>query len=159
MTETTLTLHRILKAPRALVWRCWTDPELIPRFFIPKPHQVSVVKMEVRPGGAFTTLFNVDGNEFPNDGSFLAVEPETRLVFTDMMVANWQPVDNPGLGFTAELILADHPDGTDYTAVARHRTTESAEAHEKMGFSEGWGTVATQLEELAQQLQREGAGV
>ena len=152
MTETTLTLHRILKAPRHLVWRCWTEPELLKPWFVPTPHSVTEVILDPRPGGRFFTLMNVDGNNYPNDGSFLAVQPEERLVFTDMLLADWAPVADPGLGFTAELILKDHPDGTDYTAIARHRTSEDTQKHEAMGFSEGWGTVATQLEAFARTL-------
>ncbi len=152
MTETTLTLHRILKAPRHLVWRCWTEPELLKPWFVPKPHSVSEVVMDVRPGGRFFTLMNVDGNEYPNDGSYLTVQPEERLVFTDLMLSDWAPVAEPGLGFTAELILKDHPDGTDYTAIARHRTPDDTRKHEAMGFSEGWGMVATQLEAFARTL-------
>ncbi|WP_172299854.1 SRPBCC family protein [Pseudoruegeria sp. HB172150] len=150
--ETDLVLHRILKAPRSLVWRCWTDPELLKPWFIPKPHFISEVKMDVRPGGQFFTMMNVDGNAYPNDGSFLEVVPEEKLVFTDLLLADYQPVAEPGLGFTATLTFKDHPEGTEYTALARHRTPEQAEKHEEMGFSQGWGTVATQLEEFARSL-------
>lgn len=146
MTDTTLTLHRILKVPRALVWDCWTDPAHLKNWFVPRPHTIEKIEMDVIPGGRFNTLMKVDGNLYPNDGSILAVSPGERLVFTDLMLAGWQPVENPGLGFTAELILKDHPEGTDYTAIARHRTVESAQTHEAMGFQDGWGTVATQLE-------------
>lgn len=147
MTDTTLTLHRILRAPRALVWECWTSPDHLKKFFVPRPHTIEKVEMDVMPGGRFNTLMNVDGTLYPNDGSILAVTPGERLVFTDLMLTGWQPVAEPGLGFTAELILKDHAEGTDYTAIARHRTKDGAEAHEAMGFHDGWGTVATQLEE------------
>lgn len=150
MTETTLTLHRILKVPRQLVWDCWTSPEHLKNWFVPRPHTIEKVEMDVMPGGRFNTLMKVDGNLYPNDGSIIAVTPGERVVFTDMLLAGWQPVAEPGLGFTAELILKDHPDGTDYTAIARHRTTDSAAAHEAMGFQDGWGTVAGQLEEYIQ---------
>ena len=146
-TETTLTLHRILRAPRALVWECWTSPVHIPHFFVPRPHSIEEVVIDVRPGGRFYTVMNVDGQIYPNDGSILAVSPGERMVFTDMLLADWQPVSEPGLGFTAELILKDHPDGTDYTAIARHRTPDSAATHAAMGFHDGWGTVAGQLED------------
>ncbi|MBI1418542.1 MAG: polyketide cyclase [Limimaricola sp.] len=145
--DTTLVLHRILKAPRALVWACWTDPDHIKQFFVPRPHEVTEAIIEPRAGGRFFTMMRVDGTDYPNDGAVLEAVEGERLVFTDMMVADWQPVENPGLGFTATLLLKDHPEGTDYTAIARHRTRESAETHEKMGFSQGWGTVAQQLED------------
>lgn len=147
MTDTTLTLHRIVRAPRHLVWECWTTPAHLKKFFVPRPHTIENIEMDLRPGGAFNTLMKVDGNLYPNDGSILALDPGERLVFTDMMLAGWQPVAEPGLGFTAELILKDHPEGTEYTAIARHRTRDSAETHEAMGFQDGWGTVVTQLED------------
>lgn len=146
---TDLTLHRILKAPRALVWKCWTDPAHLKPWFVPAPNSVTEVEMDLRPGGRFFTEMLVDGTKYPNDGSYLEVQPMTRLVFTDLLLSDWRPVDAPGLGFTAELTFADHPEGTEYTAIARHRTAEDAARHEEMGFSEGWGTVAAQLEAYA----------
>ena len=54
---------------------------------------------------------------------------------------------------TAILLLSDAPGGgTEYTAIARHRSGETAEQHKAMGFYDGWGTVATQLEEYARGL-------
>lgn len=150
---TDLRLHRILKAPRPLVWRCWTEPDLLKEFFVPKPHSITEVIMDLRPGGRFFTRMLVEGTEYPNDGSILEVVQGEKLVFTDLMVADYQPVDQPGLGFTAILTLADHPEGTDYTALARHRTPADAEKHEAMGFQEGWGTVASQLEAFARTLE------
>ena len=51
---------------------------------------------------------------------------------------------------TAILLLSDAPDGgTTYTAIARHRSADSAKTHADMGFFDGWGTVVTQLEAYA----------
>lgn len=144
-----LTLHRILKAPRALVWRCWTEPELMKHWFCPKPHFVTEAKVDLRAGGQFFTVMNVNGDLYPSDGSFLEVVPQERLVFTDLLLSDWRPVDAPGLGFTAIITLKDHPQGTEYTALARHRTPEQARKHEEMGFSQGWGIAAEQLEAAA----------
>lgn len=149
-----LTIHRIIKAKRATIWRCWTEPDLLKPWFIPKPHTIEEVKMDVRPGGQFFTLMRVDGTDYPNDGSYLHVDPLKMLVFTDMLLADWKPVDNPGLGFTALLSFGDHPEGTEYTATAKHRTAKDAEKHEAMGFTEGWGAVVSQLEDFARQLER-----
>jgi uncharacterized protein YndB with AHSA1/START domain len=146
---TELTLHRILKAPRGLVWDCWTKPEHLPQWFCPKPHFVTEAVIDLRPGGRFFTTMNIDGKLYPNDGSFLEVVDGERLVFTDMMLADWQPVNQPGLGFTAAISFRDHAEGTEYDVVARHRSAEAARRHEEMGFSQGWGTAADQLEALA----------
>ena len=65
----------------------------------------------------------------------------------------WKPAADPFM--TAILLLADAPGGgTSYTAIARHRSPDSRQAHEQMGFFDGWGTVATQLEAYARGLSR-----
>lgn len=124
--STDLILHRILKAPRARVWDCWTRADLIPHWFAPKPHSVTDCVVDLRAGGRFYTVMNVDGTLYPADGSILEVVPMEKLVFTDMLLADYLPVENPGLGFTATLTFKDHPDGTAYTALARHRTVSGA---------------------------------
>jgi uncharacterized protein YndB with AHSA1/START domain len=152
MPDLDLRLHRILKAPRKTVWRCWTEPEHLKPWFVPKPHSITEAVIDLRPGGRFFTRMLVDGAEYPNDGSFLEVVPQSRLVFTDVLLADWLPASPPGLGFTAILTFADHPEGTEYTALARHGNPETRKRHEEMGFHEGWGMVAAQLEAYARGL-------
>ena len=149
--ETDLRLERELKAPRQLLWRCWTTPELVKRFFVPKPHQVLDCKIDLRPGGRFDTTFEVEGNRMENSGVWLEVVPEERLVFTDAYSAGWKPAPEPFM--TAIIAFRDAPGGgTLYTATVRHRTPEARQSHEDMGFFDGWGTVATQMEAYAQSI-------
>jgi uncharacterized protein YndB with AHSA1/START domain len=55
--------------------------------------------------------------------------------------------------FTAVVTFADAGNGkTAYKAVAMHRNEADKATHETMGFQDGWGTVAKQLEEFAQSL-------
>jgi uncharacterized protein YndB with AHSA1/START domain len=146
-----LKLVRELNAPREILYKCWTSEEHLPHWFVPKPHKVVGCKLDVRVGGACNTTFDVDGNIMENNGVYLEVIPNEKLVFTDTYTAGWKP--NPEPFMTAILTFEDIGNGrTRYTAIARHRTAETAEQHEAMGFSSGWGTVATQLEEYAQGL-------
>lgn len=56
---------------------------------------------------------------------------------------------------TAILLLGDAPGGgTTYRAIARHRSAETAKVHKDMGFYDGWGTVANQLEAYAKGLMK-----
>ncbi|WP_075214028.1 SRPBCC family protein [Mongoliimonas terrestris] len=149
--DTDLSFTRTLAAPRRLIWECWTQPKHIPHFFIPAPHKVTAVDLDVRVGGRFNTVFEVEGALMDNKGVYLEVVPEHKLVFTDAYTEGWKPAPEPFM--TAILLLADAPGGgTTYTAIARHRSPDSRKAHEAMGFMEGWGTVATQLERYAQGL-------
>ena len=91
-----LAIRRRLAAPRAAVWRCWTEPELLKQWFCPKPWHVTEAVIDLRPGGRFFTRMAgpmPDGSQadMPNEGCFLSVEPERRLVFTDALHAGWRP--------------------------------------------------------------------
>jgi uncharacterized protein YndB with AHSA1/START domain len=148
---TDLVLERELAAPSHLIWRCWTDPAHLPQWFIPRPHRVTACTIDLRVGGAFDTTFEVEGQVMDNRGVWLEVVPEERLVFTDAYTAGWKPAPEPFM--TAILTLADLGGGrTRYVAVARHRSPETRKTHEEMGFHDGWGTVASQLEAYAQGL-------
>ncbi len=151
--ETDLSFTRHLKAPRALVWECWTTPEHIKHFFVPRPHTVTSCDIDLRVGGRFNTTFNVEGNEMANNGVYLELIPGEKLVFTDAYTEGWKPAPDPFM--TAIVLLEDADDGgTTYTAIARHRNSEARQTHENMGFYDGWGTVVTQLEEYAASLGR-----
>lgn len=144
-----LVLVRELAAPRAVIWRCWTEPEHLMQWFVPKPHKVTACHLDVRVGGACNTTFDVEGNLMENKGVYLEVVPQEKLVFTDTYTEGWKPAAEPFM--TAIVTFEDMGDGrTRYTAVARHRNAETARQHRDMGFHDGWGTVATQLEAYAQ---------
>jgi uncharacterized protein YndB with AHSA1/START domain len=146
--ETDLSFTRTLKAPRRLVWECWTTPRHIREFFVPRPHKVTACDIDLRVGGRFNTTFDVDGNVMDNHGVFLDVVDGEKLVFTDAYTEGWKPAPDPFM--TAILLLSDaEGGGTTYTAIARHRSAESRKTHEDMGFYSGWGTVVDQLEEYA----------
>ena len=144
-----LVLGRIIDAPREKVYRCWTDVELIPQWFVPKPWSVARASMDVRPGGITEVVMaDPDGNEYPNPGVYLDVVPNEKIVFTDAFTSAWQPSEKPF--FVGEITFEDAGNGkTRYVARAKHWKMEDKEAHEKMGFHDGWGVCAEQLEELA----------
>lgn len=148
---TDLSFTRTLPIPPALVWDCWTSPVHIPRFFVPRPHRVTECEIDLRVGGRFNTVFEVEGNEMRNEGVYLEVIPTRRLAFTDAYTEGWKPKTESFM--TAILDLSeDGQGGTIYTATARHRTPELCENHKQMGFYEGWGIVVDQLVEYAQTL-------
>ncbi|OLT49199.1 polyketide cyclase [Saccharomonospora sp. CUA-673] len=142
-----LTVHRIIRAPRETVWNAWTKPDQLAQWWIPAPIRCRVEQLDVQPGGAFVTRMSEDGGEFvPHiDGCFVAVDELERIVFTNAIDSSWRPALPQPVALTASITFADHPDGTDYRIVARHASPESRVLHEKLGFADGWGTVADQL--------------
>ncbi|MBK0326020.1 SRPBCC family protein [Rhodobacteraceae bacterium F11138] len=149
--ETDLSFTRTLNAPRALIWQCWTAPEHIMNFFMPKPHSLDTCEIDLRVGGKFNTTMNIDGKQIENKGVWLEVVDGERLVFTDGYSEGWAPAPDPFMTAIVEF-KDDGNGGTIYTAIARHRSPQARQTHEDMGFFDGWGTVATQLEEYAQSL-------
>ena len=146
-----LVLTREINAPRDLIYTCWTTPEHLVHWFVPKPHRVTACHLDVRVGGACNTTFDVEGAEMVNNGVYLEVVPNEKLVFTDTYTVGWKPAPEPFM--TAILTFQDIGQGrTLYTAVARHRNADTAKSHADMGFFDGWGTVATQLEAYARGL-------
>ena len=147
-----LVLTRILDAPRDKIWRCWTEPRLLKQWFAPRPYTTPVAELDVRPGGAsLITMRTPDGQDMPNPGMYLEVVKNERLVFTDAFGSGWKPAGKPFM--VAEITLEDAgPGKTKYTARAMHWNEETRQQHEAMGFHQGWGQCADQLEELAKTL-------
>jgi uncharacterized protein YndB with AHSA1/START domain len=147
-----LVLERVLNAPREKLWRCWTEDALLKQWFCPAPWSIAEVKADVRPGG--TNMFvmrSPEGEEFPNSGVYLEVVPNEKIVFTDAYTSAWTPSEKPF--FTGIVTFEDAGGGkTKYVARALHWTDEDRKKHEEMGFHEGWGKCAEQLEALAQTL-------
>ena len=146
-----LLLTRLIDAPPASVFRCWTEPELIVQWFTPPPWKTIHAEIDLRAGGAsLIVMQGPDGTEMPNHGVYLEVVRHERLVFTDAYSAGWVPADKPF--FTGILTFEDEGGKTRYTARARHWTVEDCDQHEKMGFHEGWGIATDQLAALAARL-------
>lgn len=147
-----LGLERIIRAPRATVWDAWTDPSRLEQWWVPAPSRCRVERLDLRPGGAFVTRMSDDGAGFvPHmDACFLAVDELERLVFTNAIDGTWRPARPAPVAMTATITLDDHPDGTDYRILVRHGDPESRARHDKLGFADGWGTVAAQLAAFAE---------
>jgi uncharacterized protein YndB with AHSA1/START domain len=146
-----LVLTRIIDAPRDKLFRAWTEPELLKQWFAPLPYTTPVAELDVRPGGAsLIVMRDPDGNEFPNRGIYLDVVKNERLVFTDAYAKAWEPSEKPFM--TGILTFEDDGSRTRYTACVRHWTVADREAHEKMGFHEGWGQCTDQLAALVAKL-------
>ncbi|MGP3533475.1 SRPBCC domain-containing protein [Microbacterium sp. RD1] len=147
-----LTLDRVIRAPRLRVWEAWTDPDLLARWWIPAPTLARVDRLETSPGGAFVTRMSEDGQVWePHvDAVFLAVDDGRRLVFSNAVDSTWRPADPTPVAMTAEIVFRDHPEGTDYRVIVRHRAPADRDRHEQIGFFEGWGTVTAALAALAE---------
>lgn len=149
-----LVLERRVPVPPALVWRCWTEPEHLVRWFTPAPWTTVEAVIDPRPGGVFRTVMRgPDGSEHAGTGVVLEAVPERRFVWTDCLTPGWRPAALPF--FTAIIELEPDGDGTIYRATALHRDDADRAKHAAMGFHDGWGKALDQLVAHARTLRAE----
>jgi uncharacterized protein YndB with AHSA1/START domain len=143
MTDTTFTfkrddlivvIERIFDAPREVVWRTITDPQLIPQWWGPEKYPTRVEKMDVRVGGSWRFISEDEqGSEMPFSGSYLVVEPPVRLTQT----FNFEPI-GPGHESTETSILEELPGGrTRMTVTAVYGSLEDYDGMIASGMEGG----------------------
>ena len=149
--STELFISRLIKAPPATVWKTWSTPEHLAKWWIPSPIECRVDKLDLRPGGGFVTRMREGDGEFqPHvDACFLEAVTGERLVFTTVLTEGWQPVE-PWLALTAIITFTAEDGGTRYSSRVLHRSAEESRKHLDMGFYEGWGTAIGQLAVLVE---------
>lgn len=147
-----LVISRLVRAPRAKLWRAWTEPELLKAWWCPRPWTTEVRAFDLRPGGAFHTFMQgPDGGTSDNPGCFLDVLPQSRIVFTSCLTGGWRP-HAPWMAFTALISMADEGAATRYVAHVMHPDQATRDKHEGLGFFDGWNTGIDQLDALALEL-------
>lgn len=151
-----LVFERIVDVPPELVWRAWTTPALLKKWFTPAPWTTVDCEIDLRPGGIFrTTMRSPEGQDFPNAGCYLEIVPNRKLVWTNALEPGYRPAQRavacPGVdfAFTAVISLEASGAGTKYTALVIHGDDDSRKQHEALGFHDGWGKALDQLVALA----------
>jgi uncharacterized protein YndB with AHSA1/START domain len=115
----------------------------------PRPWKSQVIERDLRCGGAsHIVMVGPEGERFDQPGVFLEVVPNQKIVFTDAYSKAWEPRQTSFM--TAVITFEDAGAGkTKYLARVFHPTVADRERHEQMGFHQGWGICADQLEAVA----------
>lgn len=146
-----LVLERVVDVLPEVVWVAWTQPEHLKHWFTPRPWTTVDCEIDLRAGGAFRTVMrSPEGQDFHNEGCYLEIVPDRKLVWTDALEADFRPTRREAhlpFRFTAIILLEPHGKGTKYKAIAMHPDEASRTKHEEMGFHEGWGKALEQLVE------------
>lgn len=151
ISQRELLLTRLIDAPPELLYRAWTEPALIVRWFTPAPWSTASAETDVRPGGSqHIVMRSPEGGEIDHYGVYLEVVPNRKIVATDAFRRAWEPSTKAFM----TLILTFEPEGskTRYTARVQHWSAADRAEHEAMGFYAGWGKATDQLEELVRSL-------
>lgn len=124
-----LVITRLFDAPRSLVFKAWTEPEHLVRWLGPKDFTASAVRLDVRPGGAWSAVItSPEGKSYGMAGVYQEVAPPERLVFTFA----WEEDEAEEMLIT--LTFAERGGRTEMIfRQAGFRSTESRDSHR-----EGW---------------------
>jgi len=140
-----LVLTRTIDVPRITVWRAWTEPHILVKWYTPAPWMTDTCEIDLRSGGLFRTVMrSPEGEAFDNDSCYIEVVEGERLVFTDALGPGYRPKGEPFM--TAIITLEDAEEGvTRSTARALHKDDADRDRQRATGFFELWGTALGQL--------------
>jgi uncharacterized protein YndB with AHSA1/START domain len=93
-SDTEIVVSRTFEAPRELVWKAWTDPEHLPRWWGPVGFSTTTRRIAVKPGGQWRfVMHGPDGRDYENLITFSEVVPPERLVYKHGGEAEVEPVN------------------------------------------------------------------
>ncbi len=135
-----LKVTRTFRASRQRVFRAWTEPELMMRWFVEGDAEMSVCEIDLREGGSYRLEGHVGGKKWSIWGSYLEVRPPERLVYT------WTWHHDPGFGESEgdTVVTVEFRDrGSDTELVLTHERFANAKAREE--HSQGWNACLDRL--------------
>ena len=147
-----LVIVREFAAPRALVWRVWTEPAHVAQWFGPRGFSTTVSASDLRSGGKWRFIMKgPDGSEYAFGGVFLEVVSPEKIVSTDEFGSEYEK-ELPGVdlpkGMVVTTLFEDAgPGRTRVTIRVLHPTAEDKAKHEAMGVVAGWGSSFECLDE------------
>ncbi|MBI3507932.1 MAG: SRPBCC domain-containing protein [Proteobacteria bacterium] len=145
--DRSLVIVRGFAAPRRLVWRAWTDPVHMARWWGPHQFTAPECELDVRPGGAWRIVMRgPHGPGFPIGGNYIEVVENERLVYSvriDHSGTEWEGVKPPPQ--THIILFEDEGAGTKLTIVTRLETAADRDAVRAMGHAEGFGQSLDKL--------------
>jgi uncharacterized protein YndB with AHSA1/START domain len=152
-----LVITRVFDAPRALVWKAWTDPEQVMRWWGPKDYTSPFCKIDLSVGGKYLfCMRSPEGIDYWSTGVFREIVPMERIVFTDSFSddqGNVVPASHYGMGedFPTELevTVTFEEEGGKTKMTLRHAGMPEGDIMEQTGA--GWNESFDKLAESLRQ--------
>jgi uncharacterized protein YndB with AHSA1/START domain len=154
-----MVVTRVFDAPRALVWKAWTDPKYVMQWWGPKGFTAPSCKMDFRVGGKFLCCMrSPDGQEFWNGADYHEIVLHEKIVYSMYFSdAKGNKIDPAELGIEHEaidnandvVIFEDFGNGQTKVTLIGNETMEHAK---KSGQLEGWVEILDKLAEVVAEL-------
>jgi uncharacterized protein YndB with AHSA1/START domain len=137
-------ITREFEAPRHLVWRAWTEPELVKRWWGGERGEVTSAEIDLRVGGAWRcAMVTTDGFEVAFRGEYREVVPNERIVSTEVY-------EGMPEGEALNTLTFSEQDGrTTLTVLVQHASKEARDAHIASGMETGMQEGMDLLEQVA----------
>ena len=146
-TDTQILITREFDAPRHLVYRAWTTPELITRFWAGDRGEMTSVEVDLRPGGTWRYAVRANGGfEFAFRGEYQEVIPNERIVSTEVFEGM------PDAGAISTTTFTERGGRTTLTILVEHASKEDRDAHINSGMEAGMQEQLNKLEQVARSL-------
>ena len=143
--EREIVIARSFDAPRALVYRAYTEPALLKRWLLgPDGWVLAVCQLDLEVGGAYRYVWrNAEGTEMGMGGVFREIVPGRKLVCTEKFDQAWYP----GEGLVST-VLADDGDRTLLTTTVRYESQQARDLVLKSGMERGLQASYDRLEQV-----------
>ena len=150
--EQGLVIERIFDAPRELVWRAWTEPEQLMRWYGPTGMTSQACEIDLRVGGRYLWgLRSPEGQEYWNTGVYREIVPLERFVATQSMADEHGNVISMGDDFPLETIvtvtLEDLGGGRTKLTLRQAGFPDDMAAHAGGGWNQAFDKLAAVLAE------------
>jgi uncharacterized protein YndB with AHSA1/START domain len=146
-TDTQILITREFDAPRDLVYKAYTTPELVKRWWSAKRGEMTVADIDLRVGGGWRyVMVTEDGFEVAFHGEYREIVPNERIVSTEVYEAM------PDAAALDTLELSEVDGRTTLTILVEHERKEHRDAHIESGMEDGLQDALDLLEEVATSL-------
>jgi uncharacterized protein YndB with AHSA1/START domain len=150
-----ITIERTFDAPCDLVWKMFTEPDHVEKWFGPEGFSTRVDIHDFMVGGKSEyVMIGPDGTEYPSEGYFLEIIPERRITTTDEFGEGHKQLDGKELptGTIASTWFESVGDQTKVTIYMVHPTVEECNKHKELGVVPGWNSTLDCLVEYLKSL-------
>ena len=147
-TDRQILVTREVDAPKHLVYRAWTEPELVRRWWHAGRGEVTAAEIDLRVGGTYRfAAVTPDGMEVAFRGEYREIVPEERIVSTEVYEGA------PASEGTVNTLTLDENDGrTTVTILIEAKSKEERDAIIASGMEDGLQDALDLLEEVARSL-------
>ena len=139
-SKRTVTINRVFNAPIELVWKAWTEPKHIIKWWSPKGMETKIIEHNFSVGGKWKYSMPMpNGQEFIAEGEYTEIIEFKRII----SLANFKPMTE---GVEIQSLFKKEGNKTNFTFNVVHPTEEYKIQQEKMGILNGWGSVFERLD-------------